>query len=83
MASPVVISTKFDRLIVMHVRLDEDKAYFYEMDAKGYKDWKVNGQMSLREQQSQKRRPRLVLLPIIREQELVPFAVYDFKKGMI
>lgn len=75
--------TKFDRLIVMHVRLDEDKAYFYEMDAKGYKDWKVNGQMSLREQQSQKRRPRLVLLPIIREQELVPFAVYDFNKGMI
>ena len=53
------------------------------MDAKGYKDWKVNGQMSLREQQSQKRRPRLVLLPIIREQELAPFAVYDFNKGMI
>lgn len=70
--------SKFDRLIVMHVRLDEDKAYFYEMNAKEYKDWKVNGQMSLREQQEQKRRPRLVLLPIIREQELIPFAIYDF-----
>ena len=73
--------TKFDRLIVMHVRLDEDKAYFYEMDAKNYKDWKVNGQMSLREQQDQKRRPRLTLLPIIRGQELLPFAVYDFNTG--
>lgn len=75
--------TKFDRLIVMHVRLDEDKAYFYEMDAKNYKDWKVNGQMSLREQQDQKRRPRLTLLPIIREQELLPFAVYDFNASTI
>lgn len=75
--------TKFDRLIVMHVRLDEDKAYFYEMDAKGYKDWKVNGQMSLREQQEEGRRPRLLLLPVIREQELVPFAIYDFNASTI
>lgn len=71
-------NTQFDRLIVIHVRLDEDKAYFYEMDAVGYKDWKVNGQMSLREQQAQGKRPRLPLLPIIREQGLAPFATYDF-----
>ena len=74
-------NTKFDRLIVMHVRLDEDKAYFYEMNAKEYKDWKVNGQMSLREQQEEGRRPRLTLLPIIREQNLAPFAIYDFNEG--
>jgi hypothetical protein len=70
--------TKFDRLIVMHIRLDEDKAYFYELNAQEYKDWKVNGQMSLREQQEEGRRPRLLLLPIIREQQLVPFSVYNF-----
>ena len=74
-------NTKFDRLIVMHVRLDEDKAYFYEMNVKEYKDWKVNGQMSLREQQDEGRRPRLILLPIIREQKLTPFAIYDFNAG--
>lgn len=74
-------NTQFDRLIVIHVRLDEDKAYFYEMDAKGYKDWKVNNQMSLREQQKESRRPHLTLLPIIREQKLTPFAFYDFKEG--
>lgn len=74
-------NSKFDRLVVMHVRLDEDKAYFYEMDAKGYKDWKVNNQMSLREQQEQGKRPRLLLLPIIKEQGLTPFATYDFKAG--
>ena len=76
-------NTEFDRLIMMHVRLDEDKAYFYELDAKGYKDWKVNGQMSLREQQEKGRRPRLTLLPIVREQGLIPFAVYDFNTGRI
>lgn len=76
-------NTKFDRLIVMHVRLDEDKAYFYEMNAEEYKDWKVNGQMSLREQQEEGRRPRLSLLPIIREQNLTPFAVYDFNESRI
>lgn len=75
--------TKFDRLIVMHIRLDEDKAYFYEMDAKSYKDWKVNGQMSLREQQEEGRRPRLLLLPVIKEQGVAPFAIYDFNTGMI
>lgn len=74
-------NTKFDRLIVMHVRLDEDKAYFYEMNAKEYKNWKVNGQMSLKEQQEQNRRPRLSLLPIIREQKLMPFAIYDFNES--
>lgn len=76
-------NTKFDRLIVMLVRLDEDKAYFYEMNVKEYKDWKVNGQMSLHEQQVEGKRPRLVLLPIIREQGLAPFAIYDFKRGRI
>lgn len=74
-------NSKFDRLIVMCVRLDEDKAYFYEMNAKEYKDWKVNGQMSLKEQQAEGRRPRLLLMPIIREQNIQPFAVYDFNES--
>ena len=75
--------SKFDRLIVVHVRIDQDKAYFYEMNAKEYKDWKVNGQMSLREQQKEGKRPRLILLPIIKEQNLTPFLVYDFNSGTI
>ena len=74
-------NTKFNRLIIMHVRLDKDKAYFYEMDVQEYKNWKVNDQMSLREQQEQGRRPRLTLLPLIEEEGLTPFVIYDFKTG--
>lgn len=70
--------TTFDRLIVIHVKLNEDKAYFYEMDAKNYKQWKVNGTSSIKEQQQAKRRPRLTLLPLIKEQGLAPFFIYKF-----
>lgn len=72
-------NTVFDRLIVMHVRLDEDKAYFYELNAQEYKDWKVSGSASLREQQAEGRRPRLLLLPLIREFGLEPIMTYSFK----
>lgn len=77
--------TQFDRFIVMHVRLDENKAYFYEMkDVKNYKDWTSEGQRSLNEQMaSGQSRPRIKLMPIIEQQELTPFAIYDFNTGMI
>ena len=73
--------TEFDRLIAMHIRLDKDTAYFYEFDnPKEYKKWKVNGQLSIEEQQAQDRRPRLTLLPLIKQKEMMPFATYTFKK---
>ena len=73
----------FDRLIVAHFRLDEDRAYFYNVDAHDYKNWKVNNNETIGDQQAQGKRPRLLLLPIIHEENIEPFAIYDFRKGLL
>lgn len=73
--------TKFDRLIAMHIKLDEDKAYFYELPANEYQNWPVNATQTIRNQQEQGRRPRLNLLKIIKSYKIVPFAIYDFHTG--
>lgn len=75
--------TKFDRLIAMYIRLDEDKAYFYELPANEYQTWPVNETQTVGDQQAQGRRPRLNLLKIVKMYNLDPFAIYDFKTGMI
>lgn len=72
-------NSKFDRLIVLYVRLDEDKVYFYEFpDAQDYKEWKVNENQTVADQQSQNKRPRLNLIPILKEKGIQPFFVYNF-----
>lgn len=73
--------TEFGRLIVVHVKIDEDKAYFYELDASEYKTWKVNKNETIEDQQKVGKRPRLTLLPKIKEKNIQPFIVYSYKTG--
>lgn len=73
--------TEFGRFIVVHVKVDEDKAYFYELDANEYKTWKVNKNETIEDQQKAGKRPRLTLLPKIKEKNIQPFMVYSYKTG--
>lgn len=75
--------TKFTRLIVIHVRVDQNKAYFYELGADEYKSWVVNKNESLEDQQEAGKRPRITILPIIKKQGLAPFIVYNYETGEI
>lgn len=74
-------NTVFDRLIVVHVRIDINKAFFYELDAKEYTTWLANQNETFEDQKKDKRRPRKHLLPIIREKEISPFITYNFETG--
>lgn len=74
--------SKFDRLIILLVKLNEDKAYFYEIpDPQQYTTWKVNSTQTVADQQAQKKRPRLDMIPIIKSLNLEPFQIYDFNTG--
>lgn len=75
--------TTFDRLIVIHVRVDQNKAYFYELSAEEHKAWPVNKNETIADQQEVGRRPRVTILPIIKKQELAPFIVYNYETGEI
>ena len=74
--------SEFDRLIIQHVRLDEDKAYFYEIpNPQRYKEWKVNENQTIADQQAQGKRARINMIPILKELNLQPFFVYDFNES--
>jgi hypothetical protein len=75
--------TTFDRLIVIHVRVDQNKAYFYELSAEEHKAWPVNKNETIADQQEAGRRPRVTILPIIKKQKLTPFMVYSYETGEI
>jgi hypothetical protein len=73
--------TVFDRLIVIHVRVDLNKAFFYELNAKEYTNWSANQNETFEDQKKNKRRPRKHLLPIIKEEGIAPFITYNFETG--
>lgn len=75
--------TEFTRLIVIHVRVDQNKAYFYELSADEYKTWEVNKNENLEDQQEAGKRPRLTILPIIKKKGIIPFMVYNYETGVI
>ena len=75
--------TEFGRFIVVHVKTDEDMAYFYELDAKEYKTWKVNKKETIEDQQMAGKRPRVTILPILKKENIQPFMVYSYKTGDI
>lgn len=70
--------SEFDELIFMHLDCDTDTAYFYKLDANTYKDWKVNRNETIADQQAQGRRPRVTILPKIKENNIKPIMVYSF-----
>jgi hypothetical protein len=74
--------TEFTRLIVIHVRVDQNKAYFYELSADEYKTWEVNKNENLEDQQEAGKRPRLTILPIIKKKGIAPFMVYNYETGV-
>lgn len=70
--------TQFDRLIFLHLDCDKNIANFYNLDAKTYKQIKVNKTETIADQQQQGRRPRVVLLSKIQEENIKPFFSYQF-----
>lgn len=73
--------TEFDRLIFMHMDCENDTASWYELDESEYKNWKVNRNETIADQQKAGRRPRLTILNKIKENNLVPFMTYTFIKN--
>lgn len=74
--------TEFDKLIFMHLDCDNNIAKFYELDSNTYKDWKVNRVETIADQQAQGRRPRVSILPKIKEYNINPFFTYTFKNSI-
>lgn len=70
--------TEFDELIFMHLDCDTDTASFYYLDAETYKDWKVNRNQTIADQQAEGRRPRVTILPKIVEYGIEPIYTYHF-----
>lgn len=70
--------SEFDELVFMHLDCDTDTAYFYFLDANTYKDWKVNRTQTIADQQAQGRRPRVTILPKIKESGIEPIMTYHF-----
>ena len=70
--------SEFDELVFMHLDCETDTAYFYLLDAETYKDWKVNRNETIADQQAQGRRPRVTILPKIVESDIKPILVYHF-----
>jgi hypothetical protein len=64
----------------MHLDCEEDVAKFYVLDAEDYKNWNVNRHETIADQQAQGRRPRVTILPKIREFGIEPFYTYTFEK---
>lgn len=72
--------SEFDRLIFMHLDCDIDTAYFYELEADTYQNWKVNRNETIADQQAQGRRPRVTILSHVKESGLIPFKTYHFDR---
>ena len=72
--------SEFDTLIFMHLDCEEDTARFYLLDAEDYKNWNVNRHETIADQQAQGRRPRVTILPKIKEFGIEPFFTYVFEK---
>lgn len=72
--------SEFDKLIFMHIDCDKDTAYFYELDADEYENWNVNRRETIKDQQAQGRRPRLTILPKIKQYNIQPYYTYKFTK---
>ena len=70
--------SEFDKLIFMHLDCEADTAYFYVLDAETYQDWKVNRTETIADQQAQGRRPRVTILPKVKESGIEPIMVYHF-----
>ena len=71
--------SEFDTLIFMHLDCEANTASFYKLDANIYKDWMVNSNETIAVQQAQGRRPRVIILPKIKESNLQPFYIYSFE----
>ena len=71
--------SEFDELVFMHLDCDNDTAYFYFLESEDYKDWKVNRTETIADQQAQGRRPRVTILPKIKENNIEPVLVYHFE----
>ena len=71
--------SEFDALIFMHLDCDANIADFYKLDANVYKDWKVNRTQTIADQQAEGRRPRVTILPKIKESGIKPFFSYKFE----
>lgn len=70
--------TEFDELVFMHLDCENDTAYFYKLDAETYKQWKVNRNQTIADQQAEGRRPRVTILPKIKEDDIQPIMIYHF-----
>lgn len=70
--------TEFDKLFFMHMDCDTDTAYWYELKANEYKQWKVNRSQTIEDQQKQGKRPRITILPKIKEAGLTPIKTFKF-----
>lgn len=71
--------SEFDTLIFMHLDCEANTASFYKLDANVYKDWMVNRNETIADQQAQGRRPRVTILPKIKASNIQPFYVYSFE----
>lgn len=71
-------ASEFDRLLFLHMDCENDTAYWYELEAENYKHWKVNKTETIEDQQNQGRRPRVTILPKIKENNLKPIKTYQF-----
>lgn len=72
-------SSEFDKLIFMHMDCATDTAYWYELKADEYKNWKVNRTETIGDQQAQGRRPRVTILPKIKDAGLTPIRTFKFE----
>lgn len=72
-------SSEFDTLIFMHLDCEANIASFYKLDANEYKNWAVNYNETIADQQAQGRRPRVIILPKIKASNIQPFYVYSFE----
>lgn len=73
--------TEFDKLIFMHMDCENDTAYWYKLDESEYKNWRVNRNETVADQQATGRRPRLTVINKIKENNLAPFMSYTFSKN--
>ena len=71
-------NSEFDQLIFMHMDCDTDTATWYELKADEYKSWAVNRTETIADQQAQGRRPRVVILPQIKEHNIQPIKTFKF-----
>lgn len=73
-------SSEFDRLLFMHMDCVNDTAYWYELESNEYKNWQVNRRETIGDQQAQGRRPRVTILPKVRQANLKPIKSFSFSE---